>query len=93
MPSLTKPLWTQEQAIAFESARECITDLAGIYTALIEAARAQAVPDEVRIQSLRATRSALVQERSELRLHDGDRIAEVCRVYGKQIKALRGACD
>lgn len=92
MPSLTKPLWTQEQAIAFESARECITDLAGIYTALIEDARGQAVPDEVRIQSLRAKRSALVQERSELRLHDGDRIAEIRRIYGKQIKAFRAAC-
>lgn len=92
MPPPTKPLWTQEQAIAFESARECITDLAGIYTGLIEDTRRQAFPDEVRIQSLRARRSALTQERAELRFKDGERIAEVRQGYGEQIKVFRASC-
>lgn len=93
MPPPTKPLWTQEQAIAFESARECITDLAGIYTGLIEDARRQAFPDEVLIQSLRARRSALAQERAELRLQDGERIAKVRQEYGEQIKVFRAGCS
>lgn len=91
MSSPTKALWTQQQAIAFESARECITDLAGIYTGLIEDARRQAFPDEIRIGSLRARRSALVQERAELHIQDEERIAEIRQAYGERIKAFRAS--
>ena len=93
MTSSIQPLWTQEQAIAFESARECITDLAGIYTGLIDVARRQAVPDEARIRSLQARRSTLVQERAALRLQDEARIMEVRQTYGAQIKTFRATCS
>ena len=85
------PHWTQEQAVAFESARECITDLAGIYTGLIEDERHKATPNARVIASLREKRSALVRERAALHVQDAADVARVRREYGAQIRAFRAA--
>ena len=85
------PSWTQEQAIAFESARECITDLAGVFTGQIEDERRKPFPDAAVIASLRTTRSALVQERAELHVQDLEHVARVRRDYGARLRAYRAA--
>jgi hypothetical protein len=89
--SLDGPHWTQEQAVAFESARECITDLAGIYTGLIADERQKAFPDAHVIASLRAKRSALVSERAGLHVQDAEHVAQIRRDYGARIQAFRAA--
>lgn len=71
--------WTQDDAIAFESARECITHLMAIWTALMDADELAA--DELSL--LRAKRSALASERRRLRVEDRDEVARIRRVYGE----------
>lgn len=87
----TGPRWTQEEAIAFESARECITDLAGIYTGLIEEAKSRPFVSQAEIDALRAKRSELVHERAQLHLQDTERVANIRRVYGAKIREFRAA--
>lgn len=80
---LTEPLWTQDSAVAFESARECIGELIAILVgraASIEAAgRADA--------GLEAEILALAQERDRLSVHDTRRIDEIRRDYGARVRA------
>lgn len=84
------PRWTQEQAIAFECARECLNGLGAIYTGLIEEERQRKEPDQEKIHALREKRSMLVQERDRLRLHDEKRIAWVRHIYGAECRAISG---
>ncbi len=79
--------WTQEEAVAFECAREVITDMMAIHTGQIADERAKPQPDPARLAQLRAERSRLAQERAGL--HVGDR-AEVARIraeYGAFVRA------
>lgn len=92
-PQATGPLWTQDQAIAFESARECINELASIYTGYIEAERTVDSPDEKRIAGLRAFRSGLFRERDALRVNDDEAVAKVRSVYGAHVRELRAAAQ
>ena len=85
------PKWTQDEAINYECARECITDLMGIYSGAIADERAQALPDESKIADLLTSRTSLAHERMSLRLKDHDRIAEIRSVYGARIRAYREA--
>lgn len=81
--------WTQEEAVAFECAREVITDMMAIHTGQIADERAKPQPDPARLAQLRAERSRLAQERAGL--HVGDR-AEVARIraeYGAFVRAWR----
>lgn len=81
--------WTQEEAVAFESARECITDLIGICTAERYEERARATPDQARIDALNARITALGNERRSLTLFAHDAIQRVRTVYGAEIRAYR----
>lgn len=85
----TGPKWTQDEAISYECARECITDLMGIFSSLIADERAHALPDELKINDMLRLRTTLAHERMALRLNDHDRIAEVRSTYGAQIRAYR----
>lgn len=87
----TGPKWTQDQAINYECARECITDLMGIFSSSIADEKALALPDETKIKDLLRLRTALAHERMALRLKDHDRIAEIRSTYGAQIRACRAA--
>jgi hypothetical protein len=57
--------WTQNQAIAFECAREVITDMMAICTGRISEEAAKETPDTDRLATLRADRSKLAQERAD----------------------------
>lgn len=82
-----KPEYTQDQAIAFECAREAITDLMAIYTMRIEDAKNSG--DRVLATGLTGDRSGLAQERANLHVHDADTIATVRKIYGRRIRAWR----
>jgi hypothetical protein len=81
--------WTQDQAIAFEAAKECIGHWMAIHTGLIADESGKSAPDAAIITRLRARRSALAQERAGLRLTDAAGIARIRADYGANIRAWR----
>lgn len=87
----TGPKWTQDEAINYECARECITDLMGIFSTAIDDEESSSSPDQAKIEDMLATRTSLARERMALRLEDHDRIAEIRSVYGARIRAYREA--
>lgn len=76
------PKWTQEEAIAYECARECITHLMAIYTGEIHNDN----PTPERLAELRAARARLAAELRGLRVHDHAEIARIRRDYGQRIR-------
>jgi len=81
--------WTQDEAIAFECAREVITDMMAIQTGQIAEEANKSAPDASRLASLRAERSRLAQERAALHV---DHLADVARIrteYGAIVRAWR----
>lgn len=86
LPPLTAPLWTQEQAIAFEAACECISHVMAICSAELHRAQANQVPDIELVDSLRAQLASLALERSALHVGDDERVASVRAVYGARVR-------
>lgn len=85
--------WTQDQAIAYETARECINDLIGIYTDLVESERTSDKPDDAKVAAYNAMRITLAAERQDLRLHDAVAVERINRVYGARIRSLRAGTE
>jgi len=81
--------WTQEQSVAFESAREAISDLMSIKTNQIEMEIESEHPRQEVIELLRAERSRLARERSELRVVDDARVKSVRETYGEMVREWR----
>jgi hypothetical protein len=73
----TSPKWTQDEAINYECARECITDLMGIFSTAIDDEETSSSPDQSKIDDMLKSRTSLAHERMALRLEDHDRIAEI----------------
>jgi len=74
--------WTQDEAIAFECARECISHLMAILTAKM--ASGELTPEQREKLSVR--RSELALERTRLRLRDHANIARIREVYGRECR-------
>lgn len=81
--------WTQDEAIAFECARDVITDMQGILTSQIFEETDKEQPDNQRLASLRAESSRLFQERAALHLKDHEKIARIRAEYGKMVRSWR----
>jgi hypothetical protein len=81
--------WTQDEAIAFECAREVITHLMAIYSSQIADEASKTMPNTDRLASLRAERSRLAQERLTLHVHDHADVARIRTDYGTIILAHR----
>lgn len=81
--------WTQDQAIAFECARECITDLMGICSTAIADEEAMPARNSGRIQELEKELARLAAERSALTITDQQKIELIRREYGAQVRAYR----
>ena len=73
--------WTQEQAVAFECARECITDMMGICSAKIAAEEGKTDPDRAALTELENELTRLARERSSFRA-----------VVASRLSALRLFC-
>lgn len=82
--------WTQDEALAFEAAREAVTHLRAILTSEIAEEEAKHQPDAARLSGLRDEQQRLFQERAKLRLHDHAEVARVRAEYGARIRAWRG---
>lgn len=81
--------WTQDEAIAFECAREVITDMMAIQTGQMAEEACKAAPDANRLASLRAERSRLAQERAALHVDDLTAVARIRTEYGTIVRARR----
>lgn len=80
-----RPKWTQDEAIAFECARECITHLMAICTGELH----NGEPAESRRAELEAELSRLARERSALHVADQTNIARIRTEYGARIRSHR----
>lgn len=89
LPPLEPPKWTQEQAVAFEAARECIGEVMAICAAELHTEESQAAPDACCLQALHADLASLGAERAALRVDDSDHIERVRGVYGARLRAYR----
>lgn len=81
--------WTQDEAIAFECAREVITDLRAILTSQITEEANKEHPDTQRLTELRTERSRLFRERAGLRVKDHTTVSHVRAKYGARVRAWR----
>lgn len=81
--------WTQDEAIAFEAAKECIGQWIAIHTSMIAEESLKAIPDTSQLITLRAKRSKLAQERAALHVSDHADIARIRASYGAMIRAWR----
>lgn len=70
--------WTQEESVAFESARECITHLMAICSARIASGRLTAA----QVEDARRRRSSLAAERASLRVTDHGEVRRIRNEYG-----------
>lgn len=87
---MREPLWTQEEAVAFECAREYLSDIIGIYSHELSGQEAPAALGE-RASWLQAEIARVVELRRQLRVKDHDQIAKVRSVYGALWRQLVGA--
>jgi hypothetical protein len=78
--------WTQEQAVAFECAREGLTDMMGTYSAKIAEEEGKPDPDRAALTGLENELARLAFERSELTITNDERLATVRRQYGALIR-------
>ena len=81
--------WTQDEAIAYECAREVVTDLIGIHSGQIAEEKKKSQPDVARIQALDAERQRIFQERRALRVEDSAEVARIRTEYGAVVRAWR----
>jgi hypothetical protein len=81
------PLWTQEEAIAFECAQEVLTHLSAICTARIYDEQLKASPDLGLIDTLRSKQVLLRQKRDSLTVDNQEKIAKIRREYGAEVRA------
>jgi hypothetical protein len=81
--------WTQDQAIAFECARDVITDMIGICSAAIAEEESKPVPDAARLAALEEAMARLGDERRSLRLFEHDKIARINKEYGEHVRKHR----
>jgi len=77
--------WTQDQAIAFESARECIIHMIALCSSEMSALESRAESDD---GALAERQRALASELRTLHVHDVERVRWVRAEYGKMVRAF-----
>lgn len=85
------PLWTQEQAIAYEAAIEAINDVIAGYSEALQIARQQTPPDQARIAWLRMRTDHAHDLANALNVTDDEGVAEVLRDFGAMVRARNAA--
>jgi len=79
--------WTQEESVAFESARECISHLMAICSAQIASGGLTAA----QVEHVRARRTSPAAERAALRVIDHDEIRRIRAEYGRECSEARSS--
>ena len=83
--------WTQEQAIAYEAARECITALIGVYMSDLYEEEARDVPRLEVVAQLHERVGQVWRERTALKVTDDAAVQKVRSTYGPQVRAAMDA--
>lgn len=83
------PAWTQDEAIAYEAARECITDLMTIHFGQLHQERCRLCPDAGRVAALESEVAKLHKQRASLRVTGHAEVARVRSEYGAIVRAWR----
>lgn len=81
------PAWTQADAIAFEAARECLTDVMAIISAELAAPGLTTEREGL----LSAELKRLHEERAALAVGDRERVAAIRSAYGRQVREFRAS--
>jgi hypothetical protein len=81
--------WTHDQAVAFEAARDCITDMMGICSAKLAEEEAKTPIDDKRLSELECQLADLARERSNLTVYDDLAVAQIRTRYGAMVRAYR----
>lgn len=81
--------WTQDQAVAFECARECIVELMAICSAELGNMDGQADVCADRVERQERRLADLAAELRQLHLADADNIERIRRDYGRQVREYR----
>lgn len=89
LPPIAPPRWSQDQAVAFEAARECLGDAIAICVAGIATEEARACPDASRLAELESELVELTAKRRELKLTDSEAVASVRAIYGALVRGHR----
>jgi hypothetical protein len=79
-------LWTQEEAISFEAAKECIGHWIAIHSEKIGIECVKDSPDFDLLQDLRRERFRLCDERRDMPFDDPKKIALIRHHYGALIR-------
>jgi hypothetical protein len=79
-------LWTQEEAIYFEAAKECIGHWIAIHSEQISIESAKDSPDFDLLQNLRRERFRLCDERRDMPFDDPKKIELIRQCYGVLIR-------
>jgi len=90
---MEQPKWTQDEAIAFECARERITDLMGIYHTAIADEEEKPTPNREKIARYESITMKLARERANLSVTDHEKIADIRREYGACIRSYRDSAS
>jgi hypothetical protein len=81
------PLWTHEEAIAYECAQEVLTHVSAICTTRIYDEQLKDSPDFGLIDALRSKQAMLRQQRDSLTVGNQEKIAKIRREYGAEVRA------
>lgn len=79
--------WTQDEAVAYECARDCITHLISCYVALADAAERRG-NNKAELQAYEEKIESLALERKELTVKDTESIRRIRNEYGELIQYL-----
>jgi hypothetical protein len=83
------PRWTQDQAIAYECARELITHMMASLSEAIVDQENSGAPNIDGLERLRTERSRLHHERARLLVTDVAEVARIRTVYGALVRVSR----
>ena len=78
------PLWSQEGAIAYESACECINHLIALYSEEINNQKTQV--DTEQVARLKAARAGFATELRALHVSDRAQVARIRKEYGTFVR-------
>lgn len=83
------PEWSQDQAIAFECARECIVDLMGICSAALTDLEQRAVQNAGAIEVAEQRLADLAGELQCLHVNDTKHVERIRAEYGGMVRQFR----
>jgi len=89
METRSEMRWTQDEAIAFECAREAINHVIAIYSSEIYNEEKKETPDNELLETLNSELFQLTKELKALRLADNKNIAETRKKYSAIVKNKR----